>query len=785
MKHILQLKGLDCAACAAELEEEIAATEGVSFASVSFVNQKLTVECESEEALAAVKDKANHFEEVEVVETAYADEAGGRRADGKILLRLENLHCAACAMDLEDELRKIKGITEARVDFVSQSVSLEAESEEAVRKAIRTANKFEKVRVLNGDEVLPAKESHKGEIVRIAVSAALFVAGVILERLIGGKFARIACYAAFAAAYLTVGYPVLFSTAKNIVKGRIFDENFLMTIASVGAFAIGQFDEGVVVMLLYQIGELLQGVAVGSSRRSVAALMELKSESATLLRGDERICVRPEELKIGDRVLVKAGEKVPADGILLSESAVLDTKSLTGESAPREAERGGELLSGSINAGGVFEMEISRAYEDSAVSRILDLVENSSSKKAAPEKFITKFAKYYTPIVCLLALVVALGVPTVLSLSRGGGFGGYFRTWLTPALNFLVISCPCALIISVPLTYFSGIGSCARNGILVKGATYLDAAAKVRTVAFDKTGTLTEGNFAVCRVFPESGISEEELLYTASSAEASSSHPIAGAFSEIPVRYTAENVREIAGKGIVATIGDRETLVGNAALLRDYGVPFTERESAYTLVYAASGGKYLGAIEIGDRLRAEAAETIRELNRLGVSRTVMLTGDTPARARKVAEEAGVSEVNAELLPDEKLKKAEELKKSGPLMYVGDGINDAPVMAVADCAVSMGKLGSAAAVEASDFVLISDRLQAVPKAVRIARKTKKIVVENIVFSIAMKAAFMILSVVAQLPLGIAVFGDVGVMLIAVLNSLRMRAKLKGESSEKAA
>ena len=756
MKKTLQLKGLDCAACAGELEEEIAATAGVSFVSVTFVNQKLTVEYDTEETLALVKHKANHFEEVEVVEeTSIAD--GGRLEDGKILLHLANLHCAACAMDLEDILRKIKGVKEVSVDFVSQTILLDAENEDAVRTVVRAAGRFDKVKVLDGELAAPPKESHFREILQIALSAALFLTGFLLEHF-GGKTALVRAfeYSSYILAYLIV-----------------------MTVASIGAFCLRDWAEGAAVMLLYQIGELLQGIAVGSSRRSVAALMDLKSENATVLEDGEQRSVKPENLKIGDVVLVKAGEKVPADGVLLSRSASLDTKSLTGEAALREANEGDELLSGCINAGGVFEMKIVRAYEDSAVAKILDLVENSASRKAAPEKFITKFARYYTPIVCGLAAAIAVLVPVFLGLINGGGYGGYFSRWIETALTFLVISCPCALIISVPLTYFSGIGSCARNGILVKGATYLDTAAKVRAIAFDKTGTLTEGNFAVCGTRVASGISEKEVLAIAAAAEKGSSHPIAKAFKNVETAYAAENIRELAGRGVAAEVEGKTVLVGNAALLRENGVEAAEADSPYTLIYVAWDGKYLGRIEIGDKLRPETKEAVAQLKALGIARTVMLTGDSRARAEKVAEEIGMSEVNAQLLPDEKLEKAEQLKKSGALMYVGDGINDAPVMVAADCSVSMGKLGSAAAVEASDLVLVSDNLKAIPRGIRIARKTRRIVTENIAFSIFMKVAFMVLGVVGVMPLWLAVFADVGVMLLAVLNSLRMRLKIKGE------
>lgn len=790
MKKKLQLEGLDCAACAAELEEEIAEIEGVLSASVAFVNQTLTVEYGNEKVLELVKDKANHFEEVRVIEEAALSVSA--RSDGKTLLRLKNLHCAACAMDLEDELKKLAGIRSAQVDFATQTVLLDAEDEAAVRRAVKKANKFEKVEVLNGDEVAPKRQSHSKEILQIAASAALFLLGFLLDLFLKNPSAaeRAIIYVAFAAAYLTVGYPVLISTAKNVARGKIFDENFLMTVASIGAVCLGEYGEGVAVMLLYQTGELLQAIAVGSSRRSVAELMELKSEEATLIENGAQRKVKPEELKIGDVVLVKAGEKVPADGILKSEFAALDAKSLTGEAALKEVTAGESVLSGCINAGGVFEMEIAKPYEDSAVAKILDLVENSTSKKAAPEKFITKFARYYTPVVCGIALMIAFLLPVFDLWIKGGAYLNYLPSRVAIALNMLVISCPCALIISVPLTYFSGIGSCARNGILVKGATYLDEAAKVKTVAFDKTGTLTLGNFEILKIAPASGVSREELFLIAAAAESGSSHPIAKAFSAHATGQnhvhsshapseTAEitKIAEIAGRGLTAKLGGEPVLAGNAALLKENGVQFNEFESVNTVVYVAKSGKYLGLIEIGDKIRPEAKAAVTELKTLGVERTVMLTGDGQKRAQKIAEEGGMDEVNAELLPDEKLKKAEELKRFGKLMYVGDGINDAPVMAVADCAVSMGKLGSAAAVEASDLVLISDNLSAVPKCLKIARKTKKIVTENIVFAILAKAAFMAGGFFG-LPLWLAVFADVGVMLLAVLNSLRMRLKIKG-------
>jgi Cd2+/Zn2+-exporting ATPase len=687
------------------------------------------------------------------------------------VLHIENLDCPVCAEALQSDLQKIKGVNSVRVDYVTQTITLDVEDESVLAKVIKAANNFEEVRVLDGGRYEVKQESHLNEWLIISLSAVFFVVAILLERLIGGDVAQIIAYVLYGIAYLLVGYPVLLSTAKNIVKGRIFDENFLMTVASIGAIALGEISEGVIVMLLYQLGELLQSIAVGSSRKSVTKLLELKSERAILLKDGEQVELSPEELKIGNTVLVKAGEKAPADGILLDENALLDVKSLTGEAELRSAKEGEEILSGSINAGGMYAMKIVRPYEDSAVGRILHMVETASNGKAKPEKFIAKFSKYYTPIVCALALLLALFAPLVsgLVIDNTLHFKNFDR-WLQSALTFLVISCPCALVISVPLTYFSAIGSCAKIGVLVKGAIYLDVLATANTVAFDKTGTLTEGVFSIRYVKAED---EQELLAIVAAVEKGSSHPIAKAFDGVRTEYIAENVTECAGKGLSAYIQGEKVVIGNEKLLQDEGIRFPKIESVYTVVYVAKNGEYLGVIEIGDTIRKETKSSIRALETLGFAHRVMLTGDRKERAEQVANEVGMSAVKAELLPDEKLQKADALKKNGGLIYVGDGINDAPVMMTADCAVSMGKLGSAAAVEASDLVLISDNLTALPKAVKIARKCRGIVLQNILFSIAMKTVFMALSAIGILPLWLAVFADVGVMLLAVLNSFRVR------------
>ncbi len=578
-------------------------------------------------------------------------------------------------------------------------------------------------------------------------------------------------YALYGVAFLAAGYTVLWNTARNIIKGKVFDENFLMTLAAVGAIVLGVTTgdglfEGVAVMLLYRVGELLQSVAVGSSRRSITRLMDLKSDTATLIRGEERLVVSPESLVVGDKILIRAGEKVPVDCRICEGETSLDMKSLNGEAVPREVKAGDELLSGAINLTGAIECEVLREYKNSAVAKILELVENSTAKKAKPEKFITKFAKYYTPIVVIAALLVAGLVPTIICAVNGAFVWLTYGDWIYKALSFLVISCPCALVISVPLSYFGGIGRCAKFGILVKGSTCIDQLAKAYVAAFDKTGTLTEGVFAV------KSSSSKQALELAACAEKYSSHPIAVAFKDVETPYTAKDAKEVAGRGVICAVEGKTLLCGNAKLLEESGVKFTPAESVSTLVYVALDGAYVGVIEIDDRVKDGAKQALEELKKSGIGGVYMLTGDNKPRAEAVAEELGLDGVYAQLLPDEKLETAKALKEKGGLIYAGDGINDAPVMTVADCAVSMGQVGSDAAIEASDVVLVSDNLSLLPKARRVAKGTRRIVIQNIVGSLIVKFAIMALSIaIPSFPLIVSIFADVGVMLIAVCNALR--------------
>ena len=763
-----KITGLDCANCARELEEEILKLDGVKEATVDFMAQKVYALCDGA-TLGKVKEVCNNFEEVRVVEEPAASQVfAGEK------LNIAGLCCANCARELEEDLNRIEGVS-AVVDFVNLRVLLNVADPSAREKAIYTITHFEDVKIVNEkpERKSVVKERLK-DIILIAVATALFIPALVLD-LTGtaksGLPAEIITYVLYGLSYLTVGHPVLINTVKNIAKGKIFDENFLMAIASIGAILLGIFAgdgfvEGVAVMLLYQLGELLQGIAVGSSRNSISSLMDLKSDTATRVEGGVQRTVSPEELRAGDTIIIKAGEKVPVDCRVISGESALDMKSLNGESLPRDIKAGDEMLSGSINLSGVLEAEVIREYENSAVAKILELVENSTAKKSKPEKFITKFAKYYTPAVCAIAAIVAGIVPTVICAVNASFIWDTYREWIYTALSFLVISCPCALVISVPLSYFGGIGRCAKFGILVKGSTCLDALALSAVAAFDKTGTLTEGAFEVVNS------TDEKTLQLAAAAEKFSSHPVSVAFKNVSTEYEVQNAEEVAGKGVKCLLNGETLLVGNGKLLKEHGVDFEEKQSVSTVVYVALAGKFVGFAEIDDKIKDGAREALAELKKSGVAHTEMLTGDREERAKIIAEELALDGFKAGLLPDEKLNRAVELKAEGKLIYVGDGINDAPVMTAADCAVSMGKVGSDAAIEASDIVLVSDNLRLLPKGRRIAKGTRRLVIENIAGSLIVKVAIMALSVaLPAFPLLAAIAADVGVMLIAVLNALR--------------
>ncbi len=688
------------------------------------------------------------------------------------VIKIRGLDCAACAAELGEELESIDGISHATADFINQRVSLSYESAEAFDRAIDVISHFEEVEIVDGNAP-EKKESHLKEIVSIAVSAVFFVAGLIFTLFFdsGERWAFALGVSFWLVSFLAAGWEVAVNAGKNAVRAFkdgfhpsvLLDENLLMLIAAIGAIAIGESMEAAAVVLLYQIGELLQSLAVGSSRGAIKRLMEMKSEIAVRLIENGQEEVDPEILCEGDILLIRKGDKVPVDCAVTEGESELDTKSLTGESYLKEIKVGDEVLAGCVNEGNPFKARVLRPYSESAVAKIMELVENSSASKAKPEKFITKFARIYTPAVVLLAVLIAVIPPLFQEYN--------FALWVGRALNFLVISCPCALIISVPLTYFSGVGALARAGVLTKGAVYLDKLASVKVAAFDKTGTLTEGQFSVSSV-----VGGEKVLSYAAAAERNSSHPLAQAFAKVETPYTAERAEEIAGMGIACDICGSRVLVGSARLLRERGVAVEEEISDTVTVYVAENGVLLGRVEIADTLRRNAAEALSELKKQGVKKLAVLTGDSEARAEQSLKGLPLDEIHARLLPDEKPACAARLKEEGTLLYVGDGINDTPVMAMSDVSAAMGALGSDAAIEASDFVLAGDDLSALAKAIKGAKKTRRIVTENIVFSITVKVALMILSLFGFIPLWAAVLGDVGVMLLAVLNSLRMRTSL---------
>lgn len=594
-------------------------------------------------------------------------------------------------------------------------------------------------------------------------------------------------FAAYLAAYLVIGYQVLRKALNNIKRGKIFDENFLMAVASVGAFVIGEYPEAVAVMLFYQIGELFEDYAVGKSRKSITELMNIRPDYANLkVAGGDTKKVDPDEVKIGDVIIVKPGEKVPLDGIVRSGSSMLDTAALTGESVPRSVREGEEILSGCINQNGLLEVEVKKAFGESTVSKILELVENATSQKAKMENFITRFAAYYTPAVVGAAVVLALLPPLLIGSgivgSAAGFSGALFSKWVYRALEFLVVSCPCALVISVPLSFFGGIGGASRIGLLVKGSNYLEAAAYAEYVVMDKTGTLTKGVFEVETVETVGGLSQEELLKYAAYAEANSSHPISVSLREAyEQRYGQKidksligSVEEIAGHGVAAELESHKVLVGNQKLMKRENIAFEPKEIAGTVVHAAVDGKYAGYITIADQIKEDAAAAIRGLKARGI-KTVMLTGDSRAVAERVGRALGLDEVHAELLPENKVEEVEKLiaakSEKGKLLFVGDGINDAPVLARADVGIAMGGLGSDAAIEAADVVIMTDEPSKLLQLMDIAKKTLAIAKQNVVFALTVKLLVLVLCAVGLVNMWAAVFADVGVSVIAILNAMR--------------
>lgn len=698
---------------------------------------------------------------------------------------LDQLDCAACAAKMEEAASQVPGVEELRINFLTKTMSLTASEdhfEQVAQNVMAACQRVEpECRVCEVKQDTAAHHDHghahghdheEGEehhsLALIGVGAVLFVAGLLLPE---GLWR----WAALIAAYVVAGGEVLLRAAKNILRGQVFDENFLMAVASLGAMLMGEATEAVAVMLFYQIGEWFQDRAVDKSRASIAQLMDIRPDHANHVLADGSVeVVPPQSLKAGDILLVKPGEQIPLDGVILEGTSTLNTSALTGESIPRDVAEGDTVLSGCVNQTGVLRLRATGAYESSTVARILRLVEDSGERKASTERFITRFARWYTPAVCLAALLLALVPPL---------FVGEWTEWIKRALTFLVISCPCALVISVPLTFFGGVGGASRRGVLIKGANYLEQLAKTDIAVFDKTGTLTRGTFEVTAIHPNQ-ITEEELLELAALAESYSDHPISASLRAAWNRALDKNrvtdVQEIAGRGIHALVDGRSVYAGNERLMADVHVESRPCHRQGTIVHVALDGVYMGHIVIADRVKEGSAEAIAELKALGVARTVMLTGDQSAVAQSVAKELGVDEVHAELLPGDKVEQVERLMKQKPegamLAFVGDGINDAPVLRRADLGIAMGGVGSDAAIEAADIVLMDDDPRKLPCAIRIARRTLRIAKQNIIFALSVKAIILIMGAMGLANMWLAVFADVGVSFLAILNAMRaMRAK----------
>lgn len=690
--------------------------------------------------------------------------------------KLKNLSCASCAAKIEGSLVKLDEVKFVSVNFATASMTIDTDNLDKVMRKITEVEPGVEIEDAHKEVVDSAQSmvaENKWTIIKVLSGIILLLMGLLFEDELHNTPYNIAEYLLFITAYLISGWNVIKMAIKNILKGQVFNEHFLMTIATLGAFAIHQMPEAVAVMLFYIVGELFQDIAVNRSRRSIKSLLELKPDYANLKLNGGIKRVSPEGIKVGDYIVVKAGEKIPLDGQVTEGSSFVDTSALTGESVPRKVKAEDEVLAGMINQSGLITIRVTKLFGESSISKILEMVENATSKKAETEKFITTFAKYYTPVVVIGALLIAVVPPLLLS-------GATFSDWIYRALVVLVISCPCALVISIPLGYFGGIGGASRRGILVKGSNFLDALTQVKTVVFDKTGTLTKGEFKVSEIVASNGFNENTILEYAAYAEYNSNHPIAKSLLE-SYKQEIDNSRigkvvEISGHGVKAFIDKKEIFAGNDKLLHLENIPHEKCDVEGTVVHVVIDKKYAGYIVISDNLKDDSIEAIERLNKKGI-KTVMLTGDNRFAADTFARKLGIKEYYAELLPENKVEHIERLlSENGKIAFVGDGINDAPVLARADIGIAMGALGSDAAIETADVVLMTDSPSKVAEAIDVSKWTRKIVWQNIVFALGVKVAFIVLGIFGIATMWEAVFGDMGVAIIAILNATRV---LKGK------
>lgn len=680
--------------------------------------------------------------------------------------KLNGLDCGNCAAKIETAVQKIDGVQQASVNFVQTQMNIvcPAEKLSAVEVAAKTI-----IHQLEPDvEVVEIKDNeqdhhHDNGDTKKAVLRVVLAFLILLALTLSGITEPFRL-AGFLLLYIFIGGDVVLTAAKNIVRGQVFDEHFLMAVATIGAMVIGEYPEAVAVMLFYQVGELFQSIAVGKSRKSIKSLLAIRPDFANVLTAAGEKQVDPKEVSIGASIIVKPGERVPLDGTIINGETMVDTSALTGEAVPRRLVAGEDILSGFVNQTGLIEVKVTKSAADSTVSRILDLVENASSKKAPAENFITKFSRVYTPVVVLLAIALSVIPPLVLQQD--------FSEWIYRGLTFLVISCPCALVVSVPLTFFGGIGGASKAGILVKGSNYLELLSHLDTVVFDKTGTLTKGVFEVQEV--NTSMEKEKFLQLAASVEANSNHPIAISIGKAYTGslFPSQNVQEISGEGVIATINGKRIAAGNRRLLKRLAINTPVVNEVGTIIYIAEEQNYLGYLLIADELKSDSVESIEQLKKTGINQTVMLTGDNQKIGEMIAKKLGVNKVYGDLLPEDKVEKLETImEKSGKVAFVGDGMNDAPVLARADIGIAMGGLGSDAAIEAADVVIMNDAPALIPKAIAISKKTLRIVKQNIIFSIGVKLVVLSLGAIGFASMGAAVFADVGVTLIAVLNAMR--------------
>lgn len=796
----LILEGLNCANCANKIEHRVNQLELVNEANLNFSTSQLIVTLQDESTkLQVIEEIKNIVKQLEpdVVVSEKNDTPVRQPQNKEFKLVLEGLNCANCANKIEDRVNQLSSVKSANLNFSTSQLSVtleDAKTKEETMKEIKSIiNKLEpdvvvseKVSMISGktsscqDGSCSVHDHDSHEHSHEQIDAEPGVKGFIKENIalllgvivfiitsVGDWPAEVLLYAI---SYLLIGGSVLTTAFKNIMRGEIFDENFLMMVATVGAFAIGEYPEAIAVMLFYEIGELFQGYAVNRSRKSISSLLDIRADHANLVTSEGVKEVSPEVVLIDDIIIVKPGERVPLDGVVIEGESYLDTSALTGESVPRLVHVGEEILAGCINTNALVKVRVSATYGDSTVARILELVENASSKKAQTEKFITKFARIYTPIVVLLAVLIAI-IPSLI-------FGADFSTWLYRALVFLVVSCPCALVVSIPLGFFAGLGGASSLGVLIKGGNYLEALNHVETVVFDKTGTLTKGVFKVTKVHPIE-ITEEEFVQVAAHAESHSSHPIA---KSIVAAYGKElntdiltNYEDIAGQGIKVNVDGAHVLIGNKTLMQNSNLEVAEVDAIGTIIHMAVNGEYKGYMVIADEIKENSKAAIADLKKCGVSKVVMLTGDHKSVADKVAKELGIDEVYSQLLPHQKVEHVEALlaNKSSDknLVFVGDGMNDAPVLARADIGVAMGGIGSDAAIEAADVVLMKDDPMALVEAINKAKQTSRILYQNIIFALGVKVLVMILGALGIATMWAAVFADVGVTILAVMNSTR--------------